>query len=63
MRLIEEMRAEAAKLTDRATGYRLCGEHRLCEDLRRAAEGLYAAISMVEIAYSGEREAKEGIEA
>lgn len=62
-RLIEEMRAEAARLTDRATGYRLCGEHDLCDDMRRAASGLLVAVNMLEIAYAGEREAKEGIEA
>ena len=59
MRLLDDMREEAAKLTDRATGYRMCGQHELCDDMRRAANGLLAAVNMVEIARAGEREARE----
>lgn len=62
MHLIEEMRAEAAKLTDRATGWRIAGEHDLCDDLRRAADGLLVAVNKLEIARAGEREAKERAE-
>ncbi len=63
MRLIDEMRAELAKIQDRATGYRMCGEHSLSTDLTFAASKLIVAINALEIAYAGEREAKEGIEA
>lgn len=59
MRLIEEMRAEVRSLTDRATGYRLCGEHQLATDFAFAAQKLVIAINALEIAYAGEREARE----
>ena len=53
------MRLEMRRLNDRATGYRIAGEHDLSDDLRRAAGGLLIAINKLEIAYAGEREAKE----
>lgn len=59
MRLIEDMRAEMARLNDRATGYRMCGEHDLCEDMRRAASALLVAVNTLEIAIAGEGEAIE----
>ena len=59
MRLIEDMRAEARRLTDRATGYAMCGERQLAGDMRQAANGLLVAINMLEIAQAGERQAQE----
>ena len=63
MTLTQAMRAEAAKLTDRAKDYIKAGEYDLGVNMRRTAFGLMAAVNMLEIAYAGEREAKEGIEA
>ena len=60
MRLIEDMRAECRRLNDRATYYRMCGEHQLSEDLRLAASKLAIAVNALEIAVAGEAEAKEG---
>lgn len=59
MRLAEDMRAEAARLTDRATGYAMCGERQLAGDMRRAASGLLVAVNMLELAVAAEGEAIE----
>lgn len=58
-KLIEDMRAEARRMTDIAIQYKQAGQDRLCEDHRRAAEGIYAAVNMMNCAYAGEREARE----
>lgn len=63
MTLTQAMRAEAAKLTDLATDYLMAGKYDLGVNMQRAASGLMAAVNILEIAYAGEREAKEGIEA
>ncbi len=60
-KLVEGMREEAKRLTDRAIHRAMCGENEAAEDMRRAANGLLVAVNMLDIVTAGEREAREGV--
>ena len=59
-RLVDEMEREAAKLSKRASGYRMAGEAKLASELRNAAVALHLAISAMSVAAANEKAAKHG---
>lgn len=62
MNLREQMREMASKLANRASGFRMCGEHELANDHLFAGEKLIAAARALDIVEGGVRAAriKEG---
>lgn len=58
--LIDDMRAEARRLHERAAHYAFTGDRQLAEDIVFAADKLTIAALAMDLAAAGERERREG---